>query len=79
MTPQLFRDLLDDLGLNQAGAAKALGCSRRSINGYATGERAIPEGTALLLGLLATSPRTWLGSPPWRLSPAPSLAVALKL
>jgi transcriptional regulator with XRE-family HTH domain len=52
MSPNQFRAALAALGLSQGAAASFLGISIRTSAGYASGERAVPEGYAKLLRLM---------------------------
>lgn len=51
MTAAQFRDACERFGLTQEAAAKFLGVSLRTVNGYANGA-SIPKATAKLLRLM---------------------------
>jgi len=53
MTTAEYRYILAGLALTQGDAAKALGVTIRTSNGYANGHHAIPEPVARLLRRLA--------------------------
>ncbi len=52
MTHAEYRDAIKKLGLSQARAAKFLGVTVRTSQGYALGERPVPEAIAKLLCLM---------------------------
>ena len=52
MTTAQYNKALETLGLSQGRAAKLMGLSIRTTNGYATGERKIPKLVQLYLELL---------------------------
>jgi len=52
MTPQQFRHVLRQLGLNQVQAAKRLGINPRTLRRWVAGDSRIPESVSLLLELL---------------------------
>lgn len=54
MTPDQYRCALDKLGFSQEGIAPYLGVSKRSSQGYALGEAAVPKTVAVLLRLMLT-------------------------
>jgi transcriptional regulator with XRE-family HTH domain len=47
-----FRRALEDLDMTQAEAAELLGLGPRTMNGYASGERAIPKTVGIIINLL---------------------------
>lgn len=49
MTPDAFRSELQRLGLTQAGAAKLLDVTDRTIRHWAAGSKPVPQAVALLL------------------------------
>jgi len=58
MTPTTFTAWRERLGLNTVQAAKALGCSRTTIQAYEAGRSPIPRYVALACAALA------MGLPP---------------
>lgn len=53
MTAADFNAWLSRLGYSQRDAAKALGCARQTISGYASGETTIPHYIALACAAVA--------------------------
>ena len=49
MTPQQFRYVLRQLGLNQVQTAKRLGINPRTLRRWVAGDSRIPESVSLLL------------------------------
>lgn len=52
MTPNQYRSALRTLGLSQEAAGDWLGVGRRTSQGWALGERPVPEPVAKLLRLM---------------------------
>jgi len=58
---QFLQELLQELGLSQAGLARALGTSAMRISHVVRGKRPVTAELALLLGrALGQSPQYWL-------------------
>lgn len=52
MSPEEYRDLIEQLGLTQNGAAKLLGVDERTARRWAKGQRDIPHPVQRFLKLL---------------------------
>lgn len=52
MTKDQYRTAIETLGLSQLAAARFLGISDRTSQGYALGEYPVPRGIAMLLDLM---------------------------
>ena len=52
MTAKQYQAAIDRLGLSQLGAARLFGADGRTSRRWASGERAVPQTVAILLGLL---------------------------
>ncbi len=52
MTPTQYKAAIKALGLSQEGAGDWLGIGRRTSQGYAIGERPVPQPVAMLLLLM---------------------------
>lgn len=58
MTPDEYRDVLDQLGLSQIAAARLLGVDERTSRRWASGERDIPPPAQRFLRYLVATGRS---------------------
>jgi DNA-binding transcriptional regulator YiaG len=58
MTPDQYRDAIEQLGLSQVAAAKLLGVDERTSRRWANGERDVPPPAARFLRYLIATGKT---------------------